>query len=288
MLNIKPKFNALIKKSTKKVDEILLFRTLSEVLNNEKINNCYINVCETHQKKVAFKSKYRAKEKEIEISDLLIISYKKTEINTFKITFLQNKYNKKLNPFNHSKFYANKFQFELLSKRPKLKSLSKTMKFPDEILSFASQDSIGSYGIFYNKHGAYNMSYSIANKILPINKTKRRINSNLNCSFQLKLEKNLNKFGELVSTFEINTFLQSLINGQIGAKVDIKNNSHLEIARVIYNALNFAVAEKPSTAHLQNIKGLIETLKSNEPNLFDDSDELKMLCNNILIIEREN
>lgn len=137
--------------------EIELFREVHNYLSRKHI--C-IFIDETHQQYVRFTSPTTNCVKKKELSDLWVIAYS-PQLKRARMTFLQAKFEKKTVsiPFN---FKGDYFQYDLLSKRPKITDLSK-FNFPEEILSGAMSDSVGSFGVFYfDSKGKIDFAFSIA------------------------------------------------------------------------------------------------------------------------------
>ena len=149
-------------KSQKSFGEIKLFREMQLYLSSKYI--CTF-IAETHQQYVSFLSPSTKCNIKRELSDLWIIVYSPRNKKA-KMTFLQAKFEKNKTPiripFN---FKGDYFQYDLLSKRPQIKSLGK-IKFPNTILSNALLDSVGSFGIFYFDYkNRLDFAYSTASDI---------------------------------------------------------------------------------------------------------------------------
>lgn len=139
-------------------NEISLFTELALILKID-YNVTYVHT--THQKYVCFDSIMFKSKVRREISDLLIIMYshKKREA---RMTFLQAKYHRRPleKPFC---FHGTYLQYELLSERPTLYS---NTHFPEWILNFTQNDTIGTYGVFYkDAQGSYDLVYATASSI---------------------------------------------------------------------------------------------------------------------------
>lgn len=126
-------------------NEVKLFQEVSQYLSAHY--QC-VFIEETHQQYVGFHSSIAGCFKKREISDLWIITYSILRQEA-KMTFLQAKLKKNYRPAKIPfSFKADYFQFDLLSKRPSIKDLSK-FGFPQDILSSAILESVGTYGIFF-------------------------------------------------------------------------------------------------------------------------------------------
>ena len=148
----------LLNKRNPANNEVSLFKELSSILEID-YNVTYIDI--THQKYVYFNSIIFGTKVRREISDLLIIMYshKKGEA---RMTFLQAKYNRLAlkKPFN---FQGTYLQYELLSKRPILYT---NVHFPEWILNFTQNDTIGTYGVFYkDNQDNYDLVYAAASSV---------------------------------------------------------------------------------------------------------------------------
>lgn len=126
-------------------DEVDLFQEVANYLSRSY--RC-VFIDETHQQYVRFNSSILGCVKRREISDLWIITYS-TLRQQAKMTFLQAKLKKNIRPVRIPfSFRGDYFQFDLLSKRPLITDLSR-FGFPQDILSSAILESVGTYGIFF-------------------------------------------------------------------------------------------------------------------------------------------
>lgn len=145
--------------------EIVLFRHLTESIKMAGGPN---RVFEYHgvKSKVEYLSVMYATSGQLlrcELCDLCIISYSKKN-SKIRITYLQNKVHQQSSL--GTNFTGNVRQWELLSKRPKVKSLG-SVKVSSDMLKDAVLPSVGSFGIFYKSGSGYSMQYSVANLIEP-------------------------------------------------------------------------------------------------------------------------
>lgn len=219
---MKKELNDYIKNKCKKTyGEIKLFEEMQRYLSAKYV--CTF-IAETHQFYVDFESPTTKCNKKRELSDLWIISYS-PRYKKAKMTFLQAKFEKNKKPitipFN---FKGDYFQYDLLSKRPILKSRNK-FNFPNTILSSALSDSVGSFGVFYfDKKNRLDFAFSIASEISfnkkAVCKTKsRQLRFNGNClNTELRITKELDI--ELTSTLNADSFEYGLINLFIGTPIE--------------------------------------------------------------------
>lgn len=145
-------------------DEIDLFQEVANYLSRS-YRCTFIN--ETHQQYVRFNSSVSGCRQRRELSDLWIITYSPSRQQA-KMTFLQAKLKKNLRavriPFS---FRGDYFQFDLLSTRPLITDLSK-FGFPQDILSNAVLESVGTYGIFfYDNTRNIDFAFSTATELRP-------------------------------------------------------------------------------------------------------------------------
>lgn len=165
-----------------------------------------------------------------EISDLLIISYKKNPDFQARATLLQakksnEKHSSLCNGFPNSipytDFKANLEQWDLLSRRPNVLPYPPFDCHPD-ILSGAIMPSIGSLGVFHRYSGKnYGFFYIAADLSEPLSSPKRK-------HAKLKTKKNsrhrtINGYTECTYACCLPTFAEALYKLEIGTPIEQKN-----------------------------------------------------------------
>lgn len=211
-------------KTQKKYGEIVLFQFMQSYLSN-KYNCCLIN--QTHKRLVNFQSPTTGCTKARELSDLWIITYS-PKLKKARMTFLQAKFEKKIKssnkPFN---FQGDYFQYDLLSKRPQIINSNK-FNFPNNILSSAISDSVGSFGVFYfNQNKILDFAFAVASDITIHTKPavscrtkQRQLYFQRNCNLR-----NVKKSGlELRSTLSADCFECALLDLLIGTPIEQDQN----------------------------------------------------------------
>jgi hypothetical protein len=217
---MKTVFNAYISAQGGVIGEVVLFRALAHALS-QKYKTLYLE--ETHQRYVEFNSIAISAPIQREISDIWIISFSR-KTNEARMTFLQAKFDKKPKTSRIFKFSGEYFQYELLSDRPLIKDVStNTNLFPDDVLSYTTFDSVGTFGVFYyDSNGDFDLAYCIA--------------SFLQCTSKAKIKKQTTKIlkfppfsclhypcfryiNELICTTDMDTFEFYLTSMLIGAPI---------------------------------------------------------------------
>lgn len=218
----------LNKISTTKDSEIDLFKNMSSILS-ARYNVTFVGV--THQQYVSFHSNNINQIATREISDLWIISFSPSSQKA-RMTFLQAKYHRANLNQQHRTFSGDYFQYELLSQRPTLTTIvGQKFNFPLDILSFSCCGSIGSYGVFFiDNNDQINLAYCSAeylttNSILPTAYGQYLIDLDIPCYPQyLTSSCACNSCTELVSCFDIDTFINSILALEIGAELTFYPN----------------------------------------------------------------
>ncbi|HCE2456345.1 hypothetical protein SE23_09160 [Vibrio sinaloensis] len=160
-----------------------------------------------------------------EISDLLIVSYKKTPSFEARVTLLQAKRSLEKHDLCSSwtsgscstSFKANLEQWDLLARRPNVLPYPPFDCHP-EILSGAELPSIGSIGVFHKIKGKeYNFFYMSADCASPLsNPTTKYAKLKVH---KLKPARMINGYKECTFACCINTFGEALYNLEIGTPV---------------------------------------------------------------------
>lgn len=206
-------FNSILYSTDK---EVALFRKLAKIL---ALNHRVTFIEETHQNYVSFDSVTIGKTVKREISDLWIIMYSPDKRQA-RMTFLQAKF-QPLNWWRSNCFFFNGdfFQHELLSKRPQIKS----SQFPENILSYTDNSSIGSFGVFYQDcYGNIDLAFAVADSIqcatsIPV--TSKLANRTMKFP-DLGIKKfivELKHKDSIIATHSIDVFTTGLLNMMIGA-----------------------------------------------------------------------
>jgi len=219
---MKKRFNSRITTSGLPLNEVNLFRQLSDELNTRFSSSTFIS--ETHGRKgfIEYQSRIKGGRKVVEISDLLIITYNKMK-HEFRINFLQAKYKK--TPYkNFISFRGNVYQRELLAEKPDIMDIH-SLGFHRNILNFTNYMSITAYGIFYvDTSGEIDFLYTMPEYLFPKNlHTKTGITNfyfsrgsycpYLRCTYGMMHD-------ETISTCSLNIFTSELLAGRIGAPLD--------------------------------------------------------------------
>lgn len=132
--------------ANKQIDELLLFRNMSYLLNTSVSRCTYVN--NIHGKiYVEYLSKIANGIKRVELGDLWIFTYDLAK-KVLKMCIMQIKYRKR-QYYRFLDLPINIYQWELLKDKPILKYCN--FNIPYQILSFQkSYESISAYGIFYH------------------------------------------------------------------------------------------------------------------------------------------
>jgi hypothetical protein len=162
-----------------------------------------------------------------EISDLVIVCYRKKPTFEARITFLQAKKSNDLHVdlcsswhscSSSTKFQANLEQWDLLSRRPPLLPCPPFKCDPD-ILQGAILSSVGSLGVFHKiKNKKYDFFYTSADIAYPISSPKRKF-----AKLQINGKKGIRKvhgYDERIYTCCIITFGTALFNLEIGTPLE--------------------------------------------------------------------
>lgn len=232
--------------------EVALFKKLAKILA------CNYNVTfikETHQDYVSFYSETLSTKVKREISDLWIIMYSPIKRQA-RMTFLQAKYQP--NDWwrsNRFSFKGDFFQHELLSTRPQIESV----QFPDNILSYTSNSSIGSFGVFYHdSFGDIDLAFASADSIqctARIPTTSRSAKRTMEFPDIGMLDFLVKKENEcsLTATLSINSFTSALLNLMIGADILIDRT----ILSFVSKSLKYCAINNPEVKDFLNfIEGL--------------------------------
>ena len=165
-----------------------------------------------------------------EISDLLIISYKKNPEFQARATLLQAKKSndKHLNLCNgfpnsipYTDFKANLEQWDLLSRRPHVIPYTPFACHP-EILSGAILPSIGSLGVFYKISSKnYGFFYMSADAAEPLSSPKHKY-AKLKTK-TLKSSRRINGYAECTYACCLFTFAKALYNLEVGTPIEPEN-----------------------------------------------------------------
>lgn len=234
---MKSKINVAIKiakASSIKVDEVFLFREMMNIFNSYSMSKA-IFVKEVHGKKgmVKYNSKYRTTPPEVEIADLLLLTYnnskEKINDNRLKISFLQAKYLKGTYK-NFLNFKANIFQWELLKDKPQL--INAVNNIPFNILNFRDDySSLTTYGIFYpdSASGDIDFLYTLPALIKPKN-TIVSSKSKGNKNFEFICRKGLSNpdtscilglsSKEALTTCSMDIFENQVLSWKVGAPIN--------------------------------------------------------------------
>ncbi len=177
----------------------------------------------THQYYVRFnctdpRSNTFYKNKRCEISDLLIITYSPRR-NIVKATFLQAKYSKKEKPTQPFVFAGDAFQYFLLSQRP-LVIDNHNPSYPQDVLSNALRDSIGSFGVFYKHNHQIDFSFSVASQI-QIQSPSALKNVILRYTNQSSLRMHYGADIDALTVYGVNNFECELLNLEIGSPFNL-------------------------------------------------------------------
>lgn len=165
-----------------------------------------------------------------EISDLLIVTYKKNPEFQARVTLLQaKKSNEKhenlccgiSNTVPYTDFKANLEQWDLLSRRPNVLPYPPFDCHP-EILSGALLPSIGSLGVFHRYSGKnYGFFYMSADSVEPLSSPKRK-----HAKLKTKTTTNyrtLHGYSECTYACCLSTFAKALYELEIGTPIEPKN-----------------------------------------------------------------
>lgn len=236
-------------------NEISLFRKLTKLL---AIDYKVTFVQETHKELVTFDSCILNTEVRKEISDLWIIMYSPKKRNA-KMSFLQVKkhpFNNRItNPF---MFKGDCLQHELLSQRPQIRN----SQFPQDILSFTDNDSIGTFGVFYKDYlGQIDFAYSTAKSITscgcPVyNKRsayRTMIMPDVGINPYIEEYYDICNERSIVSTLNLDIFIGGILNLMIGAEI---HKDH-QIMNFLNKTLSYFVTTNPE---IKDFLNFIETM----------------------------
>lgn len=226
-------------------NEMRLFHAMLNYFDNNYPSVTWLR--KTHQYYVRFdcidtRTNTRYQNKRCEISDLFIITFS-PGMQKVKATFLQAKFSKKdfRLPFS---FYGDAFQYFLLSQRPNITD-NHNPSFPQDILSNAQRDSIGSFGVFYHKSNM-EFSFSVASEIQII--SPRMVKG---AKLQYKYKRAYRKRNPLDTdtrtVFGANAFEKALLGFEIGSPF----NPHL-----IANILSIYYRTDPNVRNLFDSFGI--------------------------------
>lgn len=231
-------------------NEISLFRKLAKLL---AIDYKVTFIHETHKELVTFHSCILNTEVRKEISDLWIIMYSPKKRKA-RMTFLQvKKYpfnNRVTNPF---VFKGDYLQHELLSLRPQIKN----SQFPQDILSFTDNDSIGTFGVFYRDYlGQIDLAYATAKSIIPCghpvyNKTsvyRTMIMPDVGINPYIEEYYDICNERSIISTLNLDIFVGGILNLIIGAEI---HKDH-QIMNFLNKTLRYFVDTNPEIKDFLN------------------------------------
>lgn len=216
----------------KKRDEVTLFRCLKRgFCETVKRNKKVYHVDELHGKigmvgyindlKLESLSGVAVTEKSnCEMSDLIFIIYSKSK-KECRLTYMQNKLEKKMMKKKKETFFVDTQQLGLLKGRPCLEIANKYKALPNyvsrRILIDAKLNSVGSYGVFY-EHGIdkYEMFYCSADIIEYLNQPfKKSKHKGISWNDTLEEEK-IDGYTELKFAKTVKKFGDELVNLKIG------------------------------------------------------------------------
>lgn len=256
--------------------EVDLFQEMANILKT-KYKLSFVR--ETHRHLVEFDSITISKKVQREISDLWIITYSPIR-KSAKMTFLQAKFHRKAlkSPF---EFSGEFFQYELLSKRPNIVNIGRRYDLPNDVLSFAKNDSIGTYGVFYfDTARKIDMAYSTAALLNPKriatenrNTNVKLVFSNIDYSFCILNILDETQF-ELASTLNIDCFVNGLLNFMIGAEIQSNMN--------MLSTVKSIIEKLPQDDGTMGFIEFIDSLGINYNS--KKSDTTEGICGNILFI----
>lgn len=233
--------------STTTNSEIELFEKMRSILST-RYNVTYIE--KTHRQSVSYYSNTIKQLATREISDLWIISFSPSK-QRVRMTFLQAKYHRAILDQNNTTFYADYFQYELLSQRPILTAIvGRRLNFPLDILSFSCCSSIGSYGVFFiDNNRQIDLAYCSAgylktNSSLPTSYGQKPIYLNIPYNAIHQLTPCGCGCSELVSCFDIDTFTKSILNLEIGVELSFYPNILRYVQAVIQQLNNTATTNQ--------------------------------------------
>ena len=205
--------------------EVELFRKLAKAI---EYSSSSIFVEETHgavKYNVEFNLTTGIKTR-CEIADLLIIS-RSDSAPFYRATFWQAKKQAKSKwvalgtPDRHVDFKGQFNQWDLLSRRPAIIGVPPFIP-PGDLLTSFSSGSIGSFGVFYERASQIELVHSVANFISCSNPRAR--NSMMVANGQL--EQYFYNGSEVLVRTELQTFLDALLNHQVGAPLDLEIPTH--------------------------------------------------------------
>lgn len=233
---MKKKLNMAINKSGVKIEEVSLFREMSNQFNNHPVSrSTYVE--EIHGRKgwVQFASGYKTGGTAIcELGDLLFLTYDKS-VKELRICILQAKYRKgRYGKFLN--FNADLFQWELLRDKPNIINKG-SLIFPENILNFRyDYESIAAYGIFYNDNisGDIDFLYTIPRHIRPRSYPKIAVSKG-NRAFRFSCPLGMGSPNlwcrkgyyskEVISTCSMDVFEMGVLSCMIGAPINLDINS---------------------------------------------------------------
>lgn len=173
-----------------------------------------------------------------EISDLLIVAYRRKPRFQARATLLQAKKSNEKHPnlcdnwpksIPRTNFKANLEQWDLLSRRPNVLPYPPFDCHP-EILSGAILPSVGSIGVFHKRHGKeYDFFYMSADVSTPLSSPAKKY-AKLQTLHGRRM-RNLHGYDECTFTCCIPTFGSSLYNLEIGTPIESDNTVNEKDAR---------------------------------------------------------
>lgn len=220
-INLEQQF---FKESSNKKGEIALFRAFIRVLNNIGPNSL-AHEYHGNRYQVTFNALRGAGRSvpRCELCDVMIIYYPEGNPDLARFTFNQAKVTKKpLNylptttlPYN---FQANLEQWDLLSNRPIITSVTKKNQFPPDLLASAILPSIGTFGIFYPTNTGFDFAYFVANELSPLNNNSSAAGT-LQWKSKLNQVRNINNYNEVTSACCMFSFGLFIEHGLIGTPI---------------------------------------------------------------------
>lgn len=261
--------------------EVEMFRSMLEWFKG----NSKCSVAELHKKPVACGVDNKAKDATCEISDLMTICYS-PKCNCAKIQFLQAKYCKDAKKSDRFTFNANSRQYRLLKDCPYI--TPKNTHLPSDILVHSCSPEITSYGVFYqDDQGELNMAYEITKMLVPEHPEQMTFDLNGKpCSFEtlgdvygkmcwsldycwpqcsiLTICDKVCVEPDLISTLEMDTYMEDLLNFRVGSIIRGDKLSALA------NGLAKLSAKNPKRFSGEDFIEFIDRYKNNE--LSDEED----------------
>ena len=161
-----------------------------------------------------------------EIADLLIISRSKL-LPYYRATFWQVKKQAKAKWVAHGTIdkhvdFKGQFnQWDLLSRKPLIAGVAPFMP-PCDLLTSFSSGSIGSFGIFYERASQIELVHSVA-KFISCNSPKATHSTMV---ANAHIEQYSYNYSEILVRTELETFLDALLDHQVGAPLDLAIKTH--------------------------------------------------------------